>query len=69
MWELVLSQFSLKPSIPVIKMRIDSCRNCGSELKVIELCPGCDQPLHYQCENCRKFVEDPIHLHGNIIFS
>ena len=48
-------------------MRIDSCRNCGSELKVVELCHECDQPLHFQCENCRKFVEDPIHFHEKIV--
>jgi len=52
-----------------IFMRIDSCRNCGSELKVIELCRDCGQPLHYQCEYCRNFVTDSIHLHGKIIFS
>ena len=51
----------------VIKMRIDSCRNCGTELKIIELCQECDQPLHFQCENCRKFVEDPIHHHEKMI--
>ena len=45
-------------------MRINSCRNCGNELHVIENCSYCNQPLHYQCENCRKFVDDPIHLHG-----
>ncbi len=50
-------------------MRIDSCRNCGSELKVIKLCMDCSQPLHYQCEHCRSFVIDSIHLHGKIIFS
>ena len=50
-------------------MRIDSCRNCGSELKVIELCSECNEPSHYQCEHCRKFVEDSVHLHGKIIFS
>ncbi len=48
-------------------MRVDSCRNCGSELKVIKLCGECDQPLHYQCENCRHFVDDPIHHHGNFV--
>lgn len=48
-------------------MRIDSCRNCGSELIVIELCRECDQPLHYQCENCTCFVDVPIHHHGNFV--
>jgi len=48
-------------------VRFDSCRNCGSELKVIELCRECDQPLHYQCENCRLFVDVPVHHHGNFV--
>jgi len=48
-------------------MRIDNCRNCGSELKVIELCSECVQPIHFQCESCRKFVDDPIHFHREII--
>ncbi len=48
-------------------MRIDSCRNCGSELKVIELCRECDQPLHFQCEKCRYFVDDPIHNHRTVV--
>jgi len=39
------------------------------ELKEIELCSECGEPSHYQCEHCRKFVEDPVHLHGKIIFS
>jgi len=44
-------------------MRIDNCRKCGNELVVIELCNDCRQPLHFQCGNCRNFVDDPIHLH------
>jgi len=48
-------------------MRIDSCRNCGNQLTIIELCEDCDQPLHYQCEHCRHFIDNPIHLHGNVV--
>ncbi len=50
-------------------MRIDSCRNCGSELSVVELCPDCRQPLHFECGKCIKFVDDPIHSHQNFLFS
>ena len=46
-------------------MRIDSCRNCGNELLVIELCQDCDQPIQFQCERCTKFVDDHIHQHEN----
>ena len=47
-------------------MRIDSCRNCGSVLKITEFCRDCDQPLHFKCNNCNLFVDDPIHQHGNL---
>ncbi len=50
-------------------MRIDSCRNCGDELLVVKLCPDCRQPLHFECEKCIKFVDDPIHSHlKNFVF-
>ncbi len=44
-------------------MRKNSCRNCGSELKVIELCMDCNHPLHYQRKNCINFIDDPVYLH------
>ena len=44
-------------------IRIDSCRKCGEELQVMRLCNNCDQPLHFECNNCNVFVDDPIHLH------
>jgi len=44
-------------------MKIDSCRNCGEKLQVIQLCSHCDQPLHFECSNCNTFVDDPIHQH------
>lgn len=50
-------------------MRIDSCRNCGNKLTVNGLCSNCNQPLHFECNNCNSFVDDPIHLHGNILTS
>jgi len=46
-------------------MRIDSCRNCGQELQVMQVCSNCDQPLHFECKNCNVFVDDPIHQHEN----
>jgi len=50
-------------------MRIDSCRNCGNELSIVELCPDCTQPLHLKCEKCIKFVDDPIHSHQKLLVS
>ncbi len=47
-------------------MKIDSCRNCGIELQVMRLCSHCDQPLHFECNNCNAFVDDPIHQHENL---
>jgi len=46
-------------------MRIDSCRKCGQELQVMQLCNNCNQPLHFECNNCVVFVDDPIHQHKN----
>jgi len=47
-------------------MRIDSCRKCGKELQVTRLCSNCDQPLHFECNNCISFVDNPIHQHENL---
>ena len=47
-------------------IRIDSCRKCGEELQVMRLCNNCDQPLHFECNNCISFVDDPIHQHENL---
>ncbi len=44
-------------------IRIDACRKCGEELQVMRLCSHCDQPLHFECNNCNVFVDDPIHQH------
>ena len=46
-------------------MRIDSCRKCGQELLVIHLCSHCGQPLHFECNNCNVYIDDPIHQHEN----
>ncbi len=47
-------------------MRIDSCRKCGEELQAMRLCNNCEQPLHFECNNCNAFVDDPIHQHENL---
>ncbi len=46
-------------------MRVDSCRKCGEELQVMHLCSYCVQPLHFECNTCNSFVDDPIHSHQN----
>jgi predicted amidophosphoribosyltransferase len=46
-------------------MRIDSCRKCGQELQIMQICGNCDQPLHFECNNCITFVDVPIHQHEN----
>jgi len=48
-------------------MRIDSCRKCGQELLVIHLCSHCGQPLHFECNNCNVYIDDPIHQHEKLI--
>jgi predicted amidophosphoribosyltransferase len=50
-------------------MRIDSCRKCGEELQITRLCSNCVQPLHFDCNNCNVFVDDPIPQHENSLES
>ena len=50
-------------------MRIDSCRKCGEELQVIQLCNQCNQPLHLECNYCNVYIDDPIHQHKNLLQS
>jgi len=50
-------------------MRVDSCRKCGEELQVMHLCSYCVQPLHFECNTCNSFVDDPIHSHQKFLFS
>ena len=50
-------------------MRIDSCRKCGEELQVMQLCNNCNQPLHFECSNCIVYVDDPIHQHNHSLNS
>jgi predicted amidophosphoribosyltransferase len=50
-------------------MRVNSCRKCGQELQVMKICSNCDQPLHFECNNCKAFVDDPIHQHENLLQS
>lgn len=42
-------------------MRVDSCRNCGNQISVKKHCKVCHQPVQLQCENCQKFLDDPVH--------
>jgi len=42
-------------------MRIQSCRNCGNAISVLKYCEVCKQPKQLRCENCSKYVDDPIH--------
>ena len=42
-------------------MRIESCRNCCSTISVLKYCKVCKQPKQLRCENCLKYVDDPIH--------
>jgi len=44
-------------------LRVDSCRNCGIELQVMQFCSTCDQPLHFECNDCTTFIDNPIHNH------
>lgn len=45
----------------MLKMRTESCRNCGKQLSVLKICQICRQPKQIKCEHCFKYVDDPIH--------
>ena len=45
----------------MLKMRADSCRNCGKQLSVLKYCKICNQPKQIKCEHCFKYADDPIH--------
>ena len=45
----------------MLKMRTESCRNCGKPLSVLKICQICKQPKQIKCEHCFKYVDDPIH--------
>ena len=46
-------------------MRIDSCRNCGIELKPSQTCSMCNRPIRFECIKCR-FETKQIHLDGEL---
>ncbi|MCA9828531.1 MAG: hypothetical protein KC444_09150 [Nitrosopumilus sp.] len=43
-------------------MRIDSCRKCGTELKIKQNCPVCTKPVKFLCKNCLFETDEQIHL-------
>ena len=48
-------------------MRTESCLNCGNTILVLKYCKVCKQPKQLRCENCLKYVDDPIHSKCEII--
>ncbi len=42
-------------------MKIDSCRKCGQELKVSRSCTVCNEPIEFQCNDCKIVTEEQFH--------
>lgn len=42
-------------------MRNDSCRKCGTELKIKEKCTTCDEPIKFTCNKCHFDTDEQIH--------
>jgi len=42
-------------------MRIDSCKKCGKELSIFEICDMCKNPTVFECKNCDIQTEKQIH--------
>ncbi len=43
-------------------MRIDSCRKCGTDLKVDQSCSVCNEPTTFKCENCNIETDMQYHI-------
>lgn len=43
-------------------MRIESCRKCGTELKLSKTCSVCSKPIQFYCKYCKANTEEQIHL-------
>lgn len=39
-----------------------SCRNCGSELKVMAVCVSCGMGILYGCASCGIFSDTRVHI-------
>jgi hypothetical protein len=39
-----------------------SCRSCGSELAVIQVCRLCNQILKLACNTCGHISDEKVHL-------
>jgi len=42
-------------------MRIDSCRNCGQELKISKNCSICREPNLFECRHCSISIDEQYH--------
>lgn len=42
-------------------MRVNSCRRCGKELVIEQLCKVCNIPITFHCHACGNITEKQIH--------
>ena len=50
-------------------MRIDSCRKCGKEMQMKQICFNCRNPIKFTCKSCHAETEEQIHLDCMLIVS
>jgi predicted RNA-binding Zn-ribbon protein involved in translation (DUF1610 family) len=64
------SWFLTQSNMPIFSneyMRIESCRNCGTEMAPCtscQECPVCGQALRLSCPACKKQSEIQYHMHA-----
>ena len=49
-------------------MRFDSCRKCGTELKVNKKCSMCREANQFFCHNCNHVTDVQIHAACNLAY-
>lgn len=48
-------------------MRNDSCRKCGSDMKIKQNCSLCKEPIKFTCKSCHFETDEQIHLNCRLL--
>lgn len=51
------------------KLPDESCRNCGLDLRVLDLCGLCFKPTKHFCPTCHLESQEHYHLKCNELFT
>ena len=62
----MINTLDLIEFIKVIFMRIDLCRNCGNELRELQKCHICHEPMQFYCNDCSFITQEQFHSECNL---